>query len=55
VEGRFQDDGRAVSGLEEHLRSHHGYDVPEILCTPVTAGNLAYLEWLSAETQPRQS
>jgi periplasmic divalent cation tolerance protein len=39
--------------LEEHLRSHHNYDVPEILCTPVTAGNPAYLEWVHAETRPR--
>jgi periplasmic divalent cation tolerance protein len=37
-------------GLEEYIRAHHGYDVPEILCLPVTAGNPAYLAWVTAET-----
>ena len=36
--------------LEAHLRSRHDYDVPEILRTPVVAGNPAYLSWLTAET-----
>ena len=38
--GRYAD-------LEAHLRGAHTYDVPEILCTPVTAGNPAYLSWLT--------
>jgi periplasmic divalent cation tolerance protein len=37
--------------LEEHIREQHSYDVPEILCSPVIAGNPAYLQWLSAETR----
>jgi periplasmic divalent cation tolerance protein len=41
------------SELERHITSHHSYDVPEILCTPVTGGNPAYLRWLSAETRER--
>ena len=49
----FKTTAERYPALEEHLRSHHGYDVPEILCTPVTAGNPSYLEWLSAETRPR--
>jgi periplasmic divalent cation tolerance protein len=36
--------------LEEHIRTHHSYDVPEILCTPVITGNQTYLDWVSAET-----
>jgi periplasmic divalent cation tolerance protein len=36
--------------LERYIREHHPYDVPEILCTPVTAGNPAYLAWVAAET-----
>jgi periplasmic divalent cation tolerance protein len=36
--------------LEAHIRQHHSYEVPEILCTPIVAGNPAYLDWLSAET-----
>ena len=37
--------------LEENIVANHSYDVPEILCTPVIAGNPAYLQWLAAETQ----
>ncbi len=37
--------------LEAHIRSHHSYQVPEILCTPVSAGNTSYLSWLTAETR----
>ena len=32
--------------LEQTLRSIHPYEVPEILATPVAAGNPAYLAWL---------
>jgi periplasmic divalent cation tolerance protein len=38
--------------LEAHIRGRHGYDVPEILCTPISTGSRAYLEWLSTGTQP---
>lgn len=37
--------------LEQHIREHHGYDVPEILASPVIAGNPVYLAWLEAETR----
>jgi periplasmic divalent cation tolerance protein len=37
--------------LEQHIRGHHPYDVPEIISVPVTAGNPAYLSWLSRETR----
>jgi len=37
--------------LEAHIRSHHSYQVPEILCLPVSAGNPSYLSWLAAETR----
>src|SRR4051812_28782306 len=38
--------------LEAHLSAEHGYEVPEILCIPISAGAPAYLGWLSAETRP---
>lgn len=41
----------AYPELERHLREAHGYDVPEILCLPVTAGNPAYLDWLATEVR----
>lgn len=36
--------------LEAHIRDNHEYDVPEILCLPVIAGNPPYLAWLTEET-----
>jgi periplasmic divalent cation tolerance protein len=39
--------------LVEHLLSRHTYDVPEIIVTPVVAGNPAYLAWIDTETAPR--
>ncbi|HEX5497198.1 MAG TPA: divalent-cation tolerance protein CutA [Mycobacteriales bacterium] len=38
--------------LERHIREQHSYDIPEILCFPITAGNPAYLTWLTTETAP---
>jgi periplasmic divalent cation tolerance protein len=37
--------------LEDLIRAHHGYQVPEILQVPVTAGLPAYLGWLREETR----
>lgn len=36
--------------LESLVKENHPYDVPEILALPVLAGNMAYLEWVEAET-----
>ena len=41
--GRYDD-------LQAYLLDSHPYDMPEILCLPVTAGNPAYLAWVSDET-----
>ena len=35
--------------LEQAVRALHPYEVPEILALPVSAGNEAYLDWLSNE------
>jgi periplasmic divalent cation tolerance protein len=40
--------------LEEHIRDNHPYDLPEILCTPVTRGNPAYLAWVRQEVDAPQ-
>ena len=37
--------------LVEQLRRHHSYDVPEVVTTPITGGNPAYLTWLTDETR----
>ena len=47
----FKTTGERYPALERHIRERHSYDVPEILCTPVSAGNPAYLQWVSAETR----
>lgn len=41
--------------LAAYIEANHSYEVPEILCTPVLAGNLAYLDWLRTETQEPQT
>ena len=38
--------------LEEYLLDAHDYDTPEIVATPVVAGNPDYLRWLEEETAP---
>jgi periplasmic divalent cation tolerance protein len=36
--------------VEEIVRLHHPYDVPELIATPITDGLPAYLDWLDTET-----
>jgi periplasmic divalent cation tolerance protein len=40
-----------VAALTEHLRSRHGYDVPEIIATPIEGGSAEYLTWLFEQTR----
>lgn len=40
-----------AESLREHLHANHGYDVPEIVTTPITGGDPAYLAWLTDETR----
>jgi periplasmic divalent cation tolerance protein len=47
----FKTPNDRVDALQEHLLRHHSYDVPEVIRTPITGGNPAYLTWLSAETR----
>lgn len=42
-----------VDALIDHLRSHHPYDVPEVIATPITGGHPEYLSWVVEETRPR--
>jgi periplasmic divalent cation tolerance protein len=35
--------------LAAHIRSHHSYEVPEIVALPIVAGSPPYLDWISAE------
>jgi periplasmic divalent cation tolerance protein len=42
----FKTTPQRYAALEAHLREHHPYDVPEIVCTPLTGGNPDYLTWV---------
>jgi periplasmic divalent cation tolerance protein len=48
---QFKTAADRVEALVEHVRAGHPYDVPEIVVTPVTGGNPAYLDWVRAETR----
>ncbi len=40
-------------GVIKLVRELHSYEVPEIICTPVRAGDPDYLAWVRAETRER--
>lgn len=35
--------------VEKTLLKYHPYEVPEIVCLPITKGSKSYLDWISAE------
>jgi periplasmic divalent cation tolerance protein len=43
-----------VAALTEWLRSHHPYELPEIIAVPVTAGARNYLDWVIEQTEPSE-
>ena len=45
----------AYPQLEEAIRAHHPYELPEIIAVPVDTGLPGYLQWVVQETQPRSS
>lgn len=40
-----------VPELVDYIKSHHSYDVPEIVATPIQGGSTEYLQWLTDETR----
>lgn len=42
----------AYPQLEEIIRKHHPYELPEIIAVPVDTGLPAYLQWVVQETLP---
>ena len=36
--------------LEKILLKNHPYEVPEIICLPITKGSKSYLDWIDGET-----
>ncbi len=41
--------------VEEYIRAHHPYELPEIVALPVHAGLPAYLSWVAQETASLQT
>jgi periplasmic divalent cation tolerance protein len=37
--------------LERIIREHHPYELPEIVCVPITRGLPEYLQWIADETR----
>ena len=44
-----------VAALTEHIKANHGYDVPEIIATPIVGGSAEYLAWLIDETRSERN
>lgn len=38
------------AALEAAIRTHHPYELPEVIALPIERGLPAYLEWVAAET-----
>ncbi len=36
--------------IEEWIKTHHSYEVPEIIALPIVSASQDYLEWLHEET-----
>ena len=45
----------AYQRVEELIRAHHPYELPEIIAVSVVAGLPAYLHWVVEESSPRSS
>lgn len=46
----FKTTGALADVLVAHVSDEHAYDIPEIIVTPVSGGNAAYLTWVGQET-----
>jgi periplasmic divalent cation tolerance protein len=40
-----------ITALEAHIKENHSYDTPELIVTPIIAGSVEYLRWVSEETR----
>ena len=41
---------RLYPRVEQAIRRHHPYELPEIVAVPISCGLPAYLDWIAAET-----
>ena len=47
----FKTTAESYPALAAFLRAHHPYDVPEILCLPISGGDATYLAWLAEQVR----
>ena len=47
----FKTTAARYAQLEQHLRTNHSYETPEIVGTPIVAGASAYLDWVREQTR----
>jgi periplasmic divalent cation tolerance protein len=40
--------------LDETIKKHHSYELPEIIALPIIQGSKDYLDWLRESTRPKQ-
>ncbi|MER7077346.1 divalent cation tolerance protein [Saccharopolyspora kobensis] len=40
-----------LPALVAHLKAEHGYEVPEIIATPIVGGSAEYLSWVDEQTR----
>jgi periplasmic divalent cation tolerance protein len=45
--------GALYAPLEAAILARHPYELPEIVVVPISHGLPAYLQWIAAETSPR--
>jgi periplasmic divalent cation tolerance protein len=43
-----------AANVEQFIRAHHSYELPEVIVLPVSAGLEGYLEWIISQTQQQQ-
>jgi periplasmic divalent cation tolerance protein len=43
--------GEIVPTLKKIIKENHGYEVPEIIVTPIIDGNEDYLDWINEQTR----
>ncbi|MFC5752623.1 divalent-cation tolerance protein CutA [Actinomadura rugatobispora] len=48
----FKTTGARFDELASLITEGHSYDSPEIIATPVVAGSMDYLAWVSEQTEP---
>ena len=44
-------EGDRLEGIRNFLRTHHPYELPELIGVPIAAGDSRYLSWITEESR----